>query len=184
MSEQVIGSERKYEGKVVNLRVDTVRFDNGDTAKREVVEHHGAVAMVPMPDPDHIILVTQYRTPTGIHTTIDSIADLAGTLNDNEEPLTAAHREIIEEINLRASNMERLCGFYTAPGFSTEFLTVYLATNLTHEQGKPDADEFIKTRTVTLGEAIGMIDSGEIEDAKSVAGILAAARRIAQAGAG
>ncbi len=179
MPEQVIGTERKYEGKIVNLRVDTVRFDNGDTAKREVVEHHGAVAMVPMPDNNHVILVTQYRTPTGK----ELLEIPAGTLNDGEEPLAAAHREIIEEINLRAGSMERLCGFYTAPGFSTEFLTVYLATSLTPEQGTPDADEFIKTRTVTLDEAMSLIDSGEIEDAKSVAGILAAARHLARAAA-
>jgi ADP-ribose pyrophosphatase len=173
MSEKLLQSERIYDGKVISLRVDTVEFDNGKSGKREVIEHHGAVAIVPMIDDKHVFLVSQFRTPAA-----KALLEIpAGSINKGEDPDTCAHRELVEEISYRAGSMERLFGMFAAPGYSTEYITVYLARDLTPEPGVGDEDEFIEVRKVRLEDAIGMIESGEIEDAKSIAGLLAVSRR-------
>ena len=173
MSEKVLESRRVYDGKVVNLRVDTVRFENGASGAREVVEHHGAVAVVPMIDETRLLLVSQYRTAAG--RTMLEIP--AGTLNPGEEPEACARREIVEETQFEAREMEKLFAMFVAPGYSTEKITVFVATHLTPRAGVGDDDEFIDVRTIRLTDAIAMIDSGEIEDAKTIAGLLAVERR-------
>ena len=100
----------------------------------------------------------------------------AGTINSGESPDECARREIVEEINFSAGNLERLFGMYVAPGYSDEYITVYLATDLTAQQGVGDDDEFIEITTLSLKEALKKIATGEIEDAKSIAGLLAVAR--------
>jgi ADP-ribose pyrophosphatase len=172
MPEELIKSETVYKGKVINVRHDKVRLDNGGEASRDVVVHNGAIAMVPIMPDGRVVLVRQWRHAAGK----ELLEIPAGSLNKGENPLEAAHRELIEEIQYKAGSMDRLCGMFTAPGFCTEYITIYLATDLTPEAGVGDEDEFIKLEMVTLSDAIDKIRSGEIEDSKSISGLLMVAR--------
>lgn len=168
LSEKVIETRRVYGGRVINLRVDTIEIANGLVTQRDIVEHRGAVAMVPMLDRDTVVLVRQYRSAAG-----KSLLEIpAGSLNAGEDPDTCAHRELAEEINYAAASMLKLYATYQAPGYSTEVIHSYLATGLTPVDGKGDEDEFIDIITMPLQEAIDLIGAGEIRDAKTVAGLL------------
>jgi ADP-ribose pyrophosphatase len=172
--EEVISSERIYDGKVIRVRKDIVRFENGNLGQRDIVEHFGAVAIVAMLDAETVLLVSQYRAAAGA--TLIEIP--AGSLNEGEEPLECARRELVEETQYQAETFIPMFAMFSAPGFCTEKLTVFLATGLTPKTGTPDDDEFIDVRKVKLEDAVRMIDSGEIQDAKSIAALLAAARRL------
>jgi ADP-ribose pyrophosphatase len=172
VSEQTLGSERIYDGKVVRLRVDRIRLDNGHETRREVVEHNGAVAMVPLDADGRILFVRQFRTPAG-----RTLLELpAGTLDGDEQPEAAVQRELQEETGYRAARIRRLAGFYTAPGYSTEFIYVYLCEGLSESKLDADDDEQIEVEPHTLAEALAMVERGEICDAKSIVGLLAYAR--------
>lgn len=166
--ERVTSAKRIYEGKVINLRVDTVVLPGGRMAQREVVEHRGAVAIVPMQDDGSVILVRQWRTPARA-----ALLEIpAGSLDPDEAAEAAARRELGEEINFQAARMTKLFETYMAPGYSTEIIHYYLAEGLTPFQGEPDEDEDIEVITLPLAEAIAKIKTGEIHDAKSVSGLL------------
>jgi ADP-ribose pyrophosphatase len=172
MPEELIESELVYNGKVITVSRDKVRLQNGAEASRDIVRHNGAVAMVPQLSDGRIVLVRQWRHAAG-----RALLEIpAGSLNKGEDPLTAAHRELIEEIQYKAGKMQRLCGIFTAPGFCTEYITVFLASDLTPQAGVGDDDEFIETEIVTQAQALAKIDSGEIEDGKSICGLLSVAR--------
>ncbi len=172
MDEATLSSERIYEGKVVNLRVDSVRMADGREAKREVIEHHGAVAIVPVDPAGNIVLVRQYRRPAGAE-----LLELpAGTLEDGEEPDQAVQRELQEETGFRAERIRRLAGFWVAPGYTTEFIHVFLAEGLIESHLDPDEDEAIEVEVHSLAASLAMIDSGQICDAKTIIGLLAVAR--------
>ena len=172
-SEHVISSEEIYRGKVINVRKDTVRMENGKTATRDVVEHAGAVAIVPVTDEGHIVLVRQFRLPAG-----KALLEVpAGSIDKNEAPEAAAQRELREETGQRAQTLRRLTGFYSAPGYSSEYIHVYLAEGLSEDRLDADDDEDVVVELHGLDEALAMIASGEIEDAKSIAGLLAYARQ-------
>lgn len=171
--ETVTKSEQIYKGKVIAVHVDTVRMANGKTATRDVVEHAGAVAIVPVTDEGHIVLVRQYRLPAG-----KSLLEVpAGSIDANEAPEVAAQRELREETGQRASSLRRLTGFYTAPGYSSEYIHVYLAEGLSEDRLEADDDEDVAVELRSLDEALVLIESGGIEDAKSIAGLLAYARQ-------
>lgn len=173
MPEELINSETIYRGKVIDVRRDKVRLQDGKEATRDIVRHNGAVAMVPQLPDGRIVLVKQWRHAAG-----KALLEIpAGSLNPGEDPLAAAHRELIEEIQYKAGKMERICGLFSAPGFCTEYITIYLATELTPQAGVGDEDEFIDTQVATLAQALQKIDSGEIEDGKSISGLLAVARK-------
>lgn len=166
--EKVTSSRRVYDGKVVNLRVDTVLLPDGKMTEREVIEHKGAVAMVPMKDADTVILVRQWRTPAQA-----SLLEIpAGSLDEDEEAEAAAHRELSEEINCAAGRMTKLFASYMAPGYSTEIITCYLAQDLTPKPGQPDDDENLELVELSLDDALGKIATGEICDAKSISALL------------
>lgn len=172
MNEQVIDSKKIYDGRILNFRVDTVRLPNGETSTREIVEHRGAVAMVPMIDPETVILVRQDRQAAGA-----ALLEIpAGTLDPNETVEACAHRELAEEINYKAGQMIKLCSFFTAPGYTTEKIHAFLALDLSPCEGHADEDEFLEIVRMPLAKAIEMIFTGEIEDAKSIAGLLCAQR--------
>ncbi len=174
VAEVTLSSERIYEGRVVNLRVDGVRLPDGNTSRREVVEHHGAVAIVPLLPDRRVILVKQWRYPIGrLLTEIP-----AGTLEDGEEPIDCAMRELAEETGYSSGSMTHLVSFYSTPGFCDEQLHVFLATDLVPADATADADEFIELATVEWDEAVAMCLDGRIADAKSIAGILAADRNL------
>ena len=164
-------SKHIYEGKVLNLRVDEVEIENGNTATREVVEHPGAAAIVPILDGE-VILVRQYRYPIGS----DLLEIPAGTLKANENPEDCAVRELEEETGYRCKMITKMTECFVAPGYSTEKIHIYLAKGLTKTQTKMDEDESINLERYPFSEALEKIRTGEIRDAKSIVGLQAAAR--------
>jgi len=170
--EHVTSARRIYEGKIINLRVDTVVLPGDKTGEREIVEHRGAVALVPITDKGHVVLVRQWRTPAQA-----ALLEIpAGTREHDEDPDLCARRELGEEVNFSAARLTKLCEMYMAPGYSTELIHLYLAQELSPMQGHPDDDEFLDIVTLPLSEAIDKIAAGEICDAKSISGLLMAAR--------
>lgn len=174
MAERTIASRRVFEGRLLHVRVDEVAFDDGRQSRREVVEHPGAVAILAW-DGERLTLVRQWRHPTG-----RSLLEVpAGTLDRGEAPETTARRELAEEVELAAGSWEQGPAFFTAPGFCTEHLTVFLATDLHPAAGAAhDDDEELEPVSLTLDQALDAIDRGEIEDAKSLVAILWLARRV------
>jgi len=172
--ETVLASERVYEGRILNLRVDEIRTPTGVEALREIVENGGAVAMVALDDQQRVVLVRQYR-----HAVRDLVIEVpAGKLEGDEDPLEGARRELREETGFRAGRFERLGSFYPAPAWSTEFVYLYLATQLVPGPTHLDADEAIALLSVPLTEAIAMIHSGAITDGKTIAALLLAQQRL------
>jgi ADP-ribose pyrophosphatase len=175
LTEKTIASEPAYLGKLVKLYVDTVELPNGGTAKREVVRHPGAVAMVPLLTTGEVLLVRQYRVAAA-----QVLLEIpAGTLNPGEDPHTAATRELQEETGYRPGNLVRLGGEFTAPGYTTEFIHLYLATELSESTLDKDEDEFIEVVRMPLTEAIERIRHGEIQDGKTIIGLLLAEKYLA-----
>jgi len=170
--EHRISSERLYEGRILNLRVDDVRLDNGKVTRREIVEHRGAAAIVPILEGGEVVLVHQYRY--AVSTELLEIP--AGTLEAGEEPAACARRELEEETGYRAEEINKILEVFVAPGYSTEKIHIYLAKSLTKTQTKTEEDEKIAIEIVTLPTALGKIQSGEILDAKTIAGLHRAAQ--------
>ena len=177
MPERTISSRRIYDGRILNLRVDTVELPDGKTSTREIVEHRGAVALVVLDGERNVLLVRQYRKPLERY----MVEIPAGTLEPGEAPDRCAEREIQEETGFAARSFERLGGFYSAPGFCTEYLHLYLATDLVPSALSGDDDECIELVRMPFDQALALIVSGEICDSKSVAGLLLAARRLGAA---
>ncbi len=167
-TEATVASQRVYEGRLVNLRVDTVRLENGRLTEREIVEHPGAVAIVALDGDDNAILVRQFRKAAE-----KKLLEIpAGTLEAGEEPIACARRELIEETGYRAECLEQVGGLYTSPGFCTEYIHLYLATGLKKGLSAPENDEAIETIKVPLSDIPAMVSQGEICDGKSIAGLL------------
>ena len=172
--EAVEGKETIYEGRIVKLYLETVRLPNGAAAQREVIRHPGAVAMVPVDDEKRVTLVRQFRLPAERHL----LEVPAGTLEPGEDPLACAERELQEEVGLFPNKLESLGGIFVAPGYSSEYIHLYLATDLRPSKREGDDDEFLEVRSLPLDEALALIDSGEIEDGKTITALLLAARRL------
>lgn len=176
MDERVIESRRVYEGKIVQVRVDRVQMHDGRTALREVVEHSQAVAVVPVTEDGRIIMVRQFRLPVG-----RPLLELpAGSLDEGEDAATAAQRELQEETGQKAARLTRLGGIYVAPGYCTEYIHLYLAEGLSESKLDADDDEHVEVELYTLDDLLAKLETGEVEDAKSMSGLLAYARRLAQ----
>jgi ADP-ribose pyrophosphatase len=169
--EHRISTRRIYEGRVLNLRVDEVRLENGNLGKREVVEHLGATAIVPILEVGEVILVRQYRYPIGI----DLLEIPAGTLKANENPKECAVRELEEETGYRCEEITKLTECFLAPGYSSEKIHIYLARRLTKTKTRMDEDESIILERYRFSDALEKIRTGEIRDAKSIVGLQAAA---------
>lgn len=166
--EELLRSEKVFDGRLIALRKDTVRLPNGRESTREVVVHPGAVAIVPMLDDRKVILVSQYRHAVG--KTLMEIP--AGTLHPDEKPEDCALRELREETGYIAGRLEKLLSLYLAPGYSTELIHLFLAEDLRPAKSETDEDEFIELVIVPLDEAVVKILKGEIQDAKTVAALL------------
>lgn len=172
LTEKTIESKRIFEGRLVNLRVDTVELPNGRQSTREVVEHRGAVCIVPILDHSQVVLIRQFRQPVG-----GTLLELpAGTLDPGESPEDCARRELVEEIGYFPDKLTEMFHSYLAPGYSTEMLHTFLAEDLRRVGENRDSDEFIEVVTVRLRDAVDMILHGEIVDAKTICGILLASR--------
>lgn len=174
MPEKTLTSRRPYEGRLISLRVDEVEMESGRRTAREVVEHPGAVGILAW-DGERLAFVSQWRQPAAA--TLLEIP--AGTRDPDEAPATTARRELAEEVSLAAGGWEAGPSFFTAPGFCTERLSLFLATDLSPvEDTQADDDESIEPSWLGLDEALAAIDDGRIIDAKSIAGVLWLARRL------
>jgi ADP-ribose pyrophosphatase len=173
MPERRIDSRRAFEGRLLSVRVDEVELDNGRHATREVVEHRGAVGILAW-DERRLAMVSQWRTAAAA----ELLEIPAGTMDAGETPSTTAERELAEECGLSASSWEAGPSFFTAPGFCTERLTIFLATGLRPTPTTPPEDELLESSWLTLPQALVAIDEGRIIDAKSLVGILWLARRL------
>ena len=171
MEERTIDSRRLYEGRLVSLRQDRVILSSGRETTREVVEHANCVAIVAIDPEGEVLMVRQFRKPVG-----EVLLEIpAGVVEDGEEPLDSAHRELEEETGYMAGRMERIGGFYSSPGYSTEFLHLFLATELRKGEARPDADEIIEVVSVPFERILSLILAGELRDAKSIAGLFTVA---------
>ena len=161
-----VSTERIWEGTIINLRVDTLDVDN-TLATREVVEHNGGVVIAGMTKEDKVVLVKQYRY------SIDrELIELpAGRIEAGEDPYPAAQRELTEETGYHAENWQELSRMYSAPGFCNEIIYIYLAENLTYKGKNLDFDEETEVIELTLTEAWAMVHNGQIQDAKTIAGL-------------
>lgn len=169
---KTIFSRSIYKGHVIDVKLDTVR--EGDIEyEREVVVHKGSAVIVPIFEDETVALVRQYR-----HAAEKYLLEIpAGSLDGDESPQTGAERELEEEVGVTAANLDLLAEFYVSPGFLTERMHVFLATGLTKTAQNLETDEIIEIERYTFPQALEMIRNGEIEDAKTIAGIALAAPR-------
>ncbi len=168
LREELVESHIIYRGRVVTLRIDTVRLPSGRTARREIVEHRGAVAIVPLLNNDTVLLVRQYRQAVG-----ETLLEIpAGTLEPDEPPDQCARRELEEETGYTARQLRKLFSQYLAPGYSQEVLHVYLAEDLAPTAQQLDEDELVELVPTPLQEVETMILEGRIKDSKTIAGLL------------
>ena len=174
MSYELIDSEIIYPGRAFTIRRDQVRLPDGRTTKLDIVEHHGSVVLIPVDEQGNLLFVRQYRHAAG-----GDILELpAGTLEKGEKPEVCAAREIREETGFAARQIELLGGFYLAPGYSTEYMYVYLATGLYKSPLSPDDDEFLQVEAVPLKEALAMSRTDKLPDSKSLAALWLAEARL------
>ena len=167
--EKTLSSQLIYEGRAVKLRVDTVQMPDGRKTTREIVEHSDCVAVVVIDADDNLLLVRQFRQAVGR----ELLEIPAGGVDPGEDPEAAVRRELQEEIGYLPRKLEKLGGFYSAPGYCSEYLHLYLAAGLTPSQLYAEDTEGISIVRVTAGRIPSLIASGEICDAKSIAGLLA-----------
>ena len=165
MEYKLLSSEIVYHGHAFTIRVDKVRLPDGRNSKLDIVEHIGSVIIIPVDADDNLLFVRQYRHAAGL----ELLEFPAGTLEFNELPEVCARREIREETGMAAEKMQHLGGFYLAPGYSTEYMEVYLATGLYHAPLEADADEFLSVESLKLDEVTSLCENGKILDAKTLA---------------
>ncbi|AKL85040.1 NUDIX hydrolase [Bacillus atrophaeus] len=165
LEEKTIEKEKLFSGKVIDLYVEDVELPNGKTSKREIVKHPGAVAVLAVTDSNKIILVNQYRKP--LERTIVEIP--AGKLEKGEEPEYTALRELEEETGYTAKKLTKITAFYTSPGFADEIVHLFLAEDLSvlEEKRELDEDEFVEVMEVTLEDALKLVETREVYDAKT-----------------
>lgn len=168
MNYKVLKSEIKYHGKVFDHQVDEILYDSGNIGIREVAVHPGGAVVIPIKDDGKIILVKQFRYP--LQKTLIELP--AGKLDANEDPLNCAVRELEEETGYKANNFEKLGSIYTAPGYCTEILHIYKAIGLVPgNHNREEGEQGMELLELSLDEIKEKIISGEINDAKTIAGI-------------
>jgi 8-oxo-dGTP pyrophosphatase MutT (NUDIX family) len=171
---ELLSSEPIFQGRAFKIRRDTFKTPDGRESKFEIVEHIGSVTIVPIDADGNMLFVRQYRQAAGL----DMLELLAGTREEGEPYEICAAREIREETGMAAGKLERLGDFYLAPGYSTEFMAVFLATELRHDPLKADEDEFLQVEKIPVRRAIEMAERGEVPDAKSLAALFLAKGRL------
>ncbi len=187
LREVLVSSEILRRGRLLEFRIDTVELADGHRSTRDIAGHPGGVCVVAIDSEDRVLLVRQWRHAVG-HGLLEIPAgtldrDDAGVVEDHAG---AAARELEEETGTIAGRWRYLGGFYTAPGFTSEKMHLYLATDLAEAPGHhgPDEDERLELRRVAFEDAVAMAERGEIEDAKSQVGLLRVARVRASAASG
>lgn len=174
-SPQLLQTRTVYSSKTFSVREDRVR-DDGREHTWSIVEHPGAYAILAQPDPASVLLVRQYRQPAGRRL----LEIPAGTADAGETPAQGALRELAEETGYRAGRIEPAFAAFTTPGFCTEFMHFFHATELQAGPVAFDSDEAIETLSVRLDKALALLDDGEIADAKTAAGLLWLDRQMRQ----
>ena len=164
---ELLRSEILLKGRAFAIRRDWMKTPDGRETKFDIIEHGGSVVIIPLDSDGNLLFVRQYRHATGQ----DLLELPAGTLEKNDDPDVCAAREIREETGFAAGKLEQLGQFYLAPGYSTEFMVVYLATDLTHDPLEADADEFLSVERIPFAQALEMARRGEMPDAKSLAAL-------------
>jgi ADP-ribose pyrophosphatase len=168
--ETPLSEETIFQGKLLRMSLRQSQLADGQVVQREIVTTRGAVVIVPLTAQNEVRLVKQFRA--GIE---DWMLELpAGTLESGEDPTLAAPRELLEETGDQAAAWHKLGGFYSAPGILTEYLNLYLATDLTPGPNQLEFDEHIEVLTIPWAETLAMIGRGEITDAKTIAGLMLA----------
>jgi len=166
--EKTLSSQLIYDGQVVKLRVDTVSMPGDRETTREIVEHSDCVAIVAIDADDNVLLVNQFRKPVEK----ELLEIPAGGIEPGEDPVTTVRREMQEETDYLPRKVEKIGGFYSAPGYCNEYLYLYLATDLTPSQLHAEDTESIELVRVPVSQIPSLIASGSICDAKSIAGLL------------
>jgi ADP-ribose pyrophosphatase len=174
IEEKILSSEPIYDGKLVKLYRETVQLPNGNRAEREIVRHPGAVAMVPILPTGEVLLVRQYRTAA--QRVLLEIP--AGTLEPGEDPRIAAARELQEETGYKPGKLVRLGAEFTAPGYTTEIIYLFVATELESARLDADDDEFIEVVRLPFEEALRQVIAGEIPDGKTQVALLLTAEML------
>lgn len=174
MDYRTLESKTQFAGQVFTVRSEVVQTPAGSTMSIDLVEHHGAVAIVAIDAEDNVLLVRQYRHPAGI-----TLLELpAGTLEAEEPPEACARRESREEIGFDPQDLHLLGAGFMAPGYSTEFLHFFLATDLVAAPLPQDQDENIQVEAIPIAEINSLISSGEVRDVKTIAGLSLALQRL------
>jgi len=171
--EKTVSSEFPFTGHLIRVRADEVILPNGRKTLREIVVHPGAVAVVAVAD-GKVLVERQYRHAAG--KVLWEVP--AGTLKIGESPKECAERELLEETGYEAESMEELAYFYVAPGYSTEVMHIFLATGLRKKGASLEEDETIEVKVIPIKEALDMVRSNEIEDAKTIIALLLAENRM------
>ena len=174
LAERVTDRQPIYSGRVVKLDLLSVELPNGEMSQREIITHPGAVAIVALDEQKQVLMVRQFRLAANkIMLEIP-----AGTLEPNEPPMVCAERELQEETGYKPQKLEPLGGIFVAPGYTTEYIHLFIATDLIESRLQMDGDEFIELEKMSLPEALRRIEVGEIDDAKSITALLRVARRL------
>jgi ADP-ribose pyrophosphatase len=166
--EKLLSSKTIFEGRAVKLIQSTVEKSTGEIVVREIVQHRDAIAAVVLDGHGNVVMVRQFRVPTGK----DLLEIPAGVMEDGESPEECVRRELQEEIGCLPHKVARLGGFYPAPGYCTEYINVFLASELEESRLVAEDTDEIDVVKVPVEKIAGMIDNGEICDAKSIAGLL------------
>jgi ADP-ribose pyrophosphatase len=165
---ELIKSEILLQGRAFKIRRDLLKTPDGRETKFEIIEHGGSVIIIPIDADGNMLFVRQYRHAAGM-----DLLELPAGTRDNDEPFEdCAAREIREETGMEAGKLQKVGEFYLAPGYSTEYMVVYLATDLKHNPLEADDDEFLEAVKIPVEEAILRAERGEIPDAKSLAALL------------
>jgi len=172
---ETISTRTVYAGHILTLRLDQVRLSNGNPHTYEVIDHRDAVTIVPIDGQGQIWFVRQYRHPAG-----KVLLELpAGVAEAGEDVLVSAQRELREEIGMQAGQMEKVGGFWMAPGYTTEYMHVFIARQLAANPLPGDEDESIQVERIPIVQALAMAENAQLEDAKSLVALMWARQRLA-----
>jgi ADP-ribose pyrophosphatase len=167
---ELIRSETLLQGRAFKIRRDYLKTPDGRETRLEIIEHGGSVVLIPIDDEGNLLFVRQYRHAAGK----DLLELPAGTRDDDESFEKCAAREIREETGMEAGILQKVGEFYLAPGYSSEFMVVFLARGLKANPLDADYDEFLQVEKIPLKQAIQMAERGDVPDAKSLAALLLA----------
>lgn len=170
MGFETVKSEVVYQGRVFQVRREQVRLQNGNLTTLDIVDHPGAVTLLPLDGQGRLWLVRQYRHPAS-----QELLELpAGAMEEGELPEACAFREVREEIGMSAGRLKKIGEFFLAPGYSTEYMYVYLATELRPDPLEADEDEFLSVEALPVAQVYRLAESGSIQDSKSLAALFLA----------